>query len=455
MENRMNMPVDVICYGQREHFETRQEAKDKYAEAMTACEGAEQERYVKIYLALAHGTAGVVTDGFPEKVESKPSFKFTAGDKEKIIALIEAGELSINSREIYDYGKGKLVLEDRDIIKALLKKDGWYAAQSLRKYIENDKELLLLAARGGDEPRGTLAYACEQLQDDKKFVLEMLKLDSSEVRYVSDRLSNDVEVISTALKYAESDYDISSIKEALGEGLLTEMVNSRNERYEIAKRVEIEDFKNTLGCIDCDFEGLSDAEIEAMYDDFNELLANDDTYSSIYGETARQAFEEFMGNRVDLNLIDGLPKQFIAQEVLNKETHSEQFVLGAIDADGQGYYLSIEGGFIRGNDVFVSKDILDKDGNFLYDEFALNGLYFEYDTNGELPQEIIDVLRNPATRILNDDMKNFIEKLPIKNMENNALDSLDVKINQAKRENGRYGDGVFSIDKAKNNDIER
>ena len=24
MENKMNKPVDVICYGQREHFETRQ-----------------------------------------------------------------------------------------------------------------------------------------------------------------------------------------------------------------------------------------------------------------------------------------------------------------------------------------------------------------------------------------------------------------------------------------------
>ena len=224
MGNKMNKPVDVICYGTREHFETRQEARDKYAEAMAACEGSEQERYVKIYLALAHGSADIVTDGSSERVESEPSVKFTADDKDKIINFIIADVLSINSPEIYDSGACKLVVEDRDIIKALLKKDGWYAAQSLRKYIENDKELLLEAARGGEGERGALAYASNELRDDKAFVLEMLEIDASDFRYVSDILANDIEVVVKAFQCAKTEYDFNCIKEGLGQELLTQMI---------------------------------------------------------------------------------------------------------------------------------------------------------------------------------------------------------------------------------------
>lgn len=224
MEDRMNKPVDVICYGQREHFETRKEARDKYAEAMAACEGAEQERYANIYIALAHGTADVVTDGSSERVESEPMVKFTIADKDKIINFIIADVLSINSPEIYDRGECKLVVENRDIIKALLKKDGWYAAQFLRKYIENDKELLIEAARGGESERGALAYASDELRDDKAFVLEMLEIDASDFRYVSDRLANNIEVVVKAFQCAKTEYDFDCIKEGLGKELLTEMV---------------------------------------------------------------------------------------------------------------------------------------------------------------------------------------------------------------------------------------
>jgi len=319
MENKMNKPVDVICYGQREHFETRKEAIDKYAEAMVACEGSERVRYTDIYHTLVYGSADIVTDGSSERVESEPSVKFTIDDKEKVIKLIEQNKLSIRSKELFDIGTGELVIEDRDVIKALLVQDGWYAAQFLRKYIENDKELLLTVAEGGEERGKALCYASEKLQDDKEFVLELIKIDASDVRYVSDRLSNDPEIISVALKHAETDYDINSIKEVLGKDLLTEMVNSFGDKYTIAKNVDIEDFKNTLGCIDCDFEGLSDAEIESMYDDFNELLANDDTYSSIYGETARQAFEEFMENRDKAGILEG-QQNSLAEKIAEAES---------------------------------------------------------------------------------------------------------------------------------------
>lgn len=216
-------PVDVICYGKRQHFDTRNEAVAFYREGVLAAEGSEHERYTKIYFDLVCGSSPVVSDGEPEFVE-KTVNKLLVADKSKVLALIKADELSINSPEIFDITSSKLLQEDRDIIKALLTQDGCYAAQFLRKYIENDKELILCAALGGDEPRGALAYASEQLQGDKEFVLEMIKLDASDVRYISDKLSNDPEIIASALQHAESDYDVSSIKETLGESLLSDML---------------------------------------------------------------------------------------------------------------------------------------------------------------------------------------------------------------------------------------
>ena len=253
MDNIMNKPVDVICYGTCEHFETRKEARDKYAEAMAACEGAEQERYVKIYIALAHGAADVVTDGDPERAENGSLVKFTVADKDEIIDLITRDIFYINSPEIYDRGACKLVVEDRDIIKALLKQDGWYAAQSLRKYIANDKELLLEAAHGGDGERGALAYASDELQDDKKFVFAMLECDASDFRYVSERLSNDIETVAKAFQCAKTEYDFDCIKECLGKDLLTEMVKGhldkqqeKNTKEEIVSNIVLDEQNNSL-----------------------------------------------------------------------------------------------------------------------------------------------------------------------------------------------------------------
>lgn len=221
----LNMPVDVICYGTREHYETRAGAIKTYFEAMNATEGSEMVRYQKIYTALVSGSADIVTDGSSERIESKPLVESVI-DKTKILEMIKNDEMSINDVELFDKGKCKLLYEDRDIIKALLKQGGWYAAQFLRKYIENDKELILSAARGGEETGHCLVYASAQLQDDKDFVLELIKIDASDIRYVSDRLANDIEVVATAFKYAVDDYDVDSIKESLGTDLLTEMVEA-------------------------------------------------------------------------------------------------------------------------------------------------------------------------------------------------------------------------------------
>lgn len=226
MESKMNLPVDVICYGNRTHFNTRLGAVSFYRDCMRGSEGAERERYAKIYFDLTEGDASVVSDGSSERKATEKATRYTLADKSKILHLIETDRLNIRSPELYDFGKCVLLVEDRDIVKALLKQDGWYAAQFLRKYIENDKDLLLAVATGGDEIGNALGYASEQLQDDKEFVLELVKVNASDVRYVSDRLSNDPEIIATALEHAEDDFDIESIKQTVGTELLSDMVKN-------------------------------------------------------------------------------------------------------------------------------------------------------------------------------------------------------------------------------------
>lgn len=220
--NVLKMPVDVIDNGTRRHYNTREEAIADYFEAMMMCEGSAKERYAKIYTNLVYHQSDVVSDGVDEIVPKEPVG--SSLDKTQILEMIKNDEMSINDIELFDKGKCKLLYEDRDIVKALLVQDGWYAAQFLRKYIENDKELIVQAARGGDEPRGALVYASKKLQDDKEFVMQLIELDASDVQFVSDRLCNDPEVIAAALRYAENDYDVDSVKNVLGEELLSNML---------------------------------------------------------------------------------------------------------------------------------------------------------------------------------------------------------------------------------------
>ncbi len=53
--------VIVICYGQKEVWASRDEAIRFYRDGMEMCEGAEQRRYINIYIRLLEGCA-VCTD---------------------------------------------------------------------------------------------------------------------------------------------------------------------------------------------------------------------------------------------------------------------------------------------------------------------------------------------------------------------------------------------------------
>ena len=47
--------VTITCYGSTEVWDSRAEAMKFYLEGMTACEGAERDRYTNIYLQLLEG----------------------------------------------------------------------------------------------------------------------------------------------------------------------------------------------------------------------------------------------------------------------------------------------------------------------------------------------------------------------------------------------------------------
>ena len=58
--------VDVICYGQRETWNSRQDAIKFFFEGMMCCDGAERDRYTNVYLDLMNGK-DVCSDGYPER----------------------------------------------------------------------------------------------------------------------------------------------------------------------------------------------------------------------------------------------------------------------------------------------------------------------------------------------------------------------------------------------------
>ena len=102
-------------------------------------------------------------------------------------------------------------------------------------------------------------------------------------------------------------------------------------------------------------------------------------------------------------MINELPKQIICEDTL--------FTLGAIDEYGDGYYLSADGGFIRANDLYVDEEILDENGIPHYDEYAVNGLYFEFDYfDGSLNEDVREMLLSPKCQILTEEMQKFIAR---------------------------------------------
>lgn len=64
------------------------------------------------------------------------------------------------------------------------------------------------------------------------------------------------------------------------------------DKYEIAREVRIEDFKNAMECMDFSPDDYTEKELAEMFDTFEDLLANDDTYNNIYSEILCHVLQE-------------------------------------------------------------------------------------------------------------------------------------------------------------------
>ena len=56
-------------------------------------------------------------------------------------------------------------------------------------------------------------------------------------------------------------------------------------KYEIAREVRIEDFKNAMECMDFSPDDYTEKELVEIFNTFEDLLANNDVYNDIYSET--------------------------------------------------------------------------------------------------------------------------------------------------------------------------
>ena len=98
-----------------------------------------------------------------------------------------------------------------------------------------------------------------------------------------------------------------------------------------------------------------------------------------------------------------LPERIICEDTL--------YTLGAIDEHENGYYLSADGGFLRADDLYVDEEILDENGIPHYNEYALNGLYFEFDClDGRLSKYVRKMLLSSDCKVFTEQMRQFIAK---------------------------------------------
>lgn len=73
-----------------------------------------------------------------------------------------------------------------------------------------------------------------------------------------------------------------------------------NEKYRIAKEVEIEDLKNAIEILDFNPNDFTDEQINEIFDDLNYSLAENDTYNDIYNQTL---YDILMTKRGDENVV--------------------------------------------------------------------------------------------------------------------------------------------------------
>lgn len=100
------------------------------------------------------------------------------------------------------------------------------------------------------------------------------------------------------LKQIEAEKKLVGRENSLDEKSHHNIEHGSAEFWDICRAGEIENFKNDLACVDLSTESLSDRDIEAMYDDLNERLVNDDVYNDIYNDVIHEVYNENMKSRI-------------------------------------------------------------------------------------------------------------------------------------------------------------
>ena len=98
--------------------------------------------------------------------------------------------------------------------------------------------------------------------------------------------------------------------------------NAENEEIDdriIAKQVDVHDFKESLGDIySVDVAKISDKEINEMYDELGEILANDDDYAEIYNDAVWKVLKNHEISSTSENF-DDAEKKTLAIEAFRSE----------------------------------------------------------------------------------------------------------------------------------------
>lgn len=107
---------------------------------------------------------------------------------------------------------------------------------------------------------------------------------------------------------------------------------------------------------------------------------------------------------------DFLPEKFVFEDLDRNE--KEVFHLAAVCKNGDGFYLGDMGSLVRSTDTPFDEpeNEFDENGLVVFREFALNGLYFEFEVDGGLSPEATEMLLAESTVIVDSAISDIAKK---------------------------------------------
>ncbi|KAL9653717.1 hypothetical protein ABK040_014663 [Willaertia magna] len=119
------------------------------------------------------------------------------GSAKEIILYILQRDTNINAYSTYMPYIGKILRQDRDIVKYLIPKGIIYLSNY--PWMRVDEELILEIVSENNKDLNYLNYISPILKDKKCFMIKLVKINGNALSYASEDLKNDKEVVWTAL----------------------------------------------------------------------------------------------------------------------------------------------------------------------------------------------------------------------------------------------------------------